>query len=196
MKYGFASKNNYKSIIIFLLFFLFFFPFLFTDFFTKTIRQVARPLIVLATTISEDFFWWSKSNRISSQELEDLYQQKNALAVERMLFEQWKDENRQLKKELDFVERSSSSYIPASIIIKSISQTVRRFVIDAGSDQGIEVGNPVLVQEGIFVGKIEEVRKNSSTVTSMTDPGQAIAVSLLNESRTIGVASATVNGLL
>jgi len=196
MKPGFAGKNKYRQVFIGILFFLFFFSFLFRGFLTKTLSQIARPFVSLATGFSDNLFWWSESRSITSDELEELYQQRKSLAIDRMTFEQLKDENEQLKKELDFVERSPFSYIPANIIAKSISQTVSRFVIDVGSNQGIELGTPVLVQEGIFVGKISDVRKDSSTVTAITDLTQAIAVSLLNEGRTIGVASGTMSDLL
>ncbi len=196
MKPGFAGKNKYKPVVVFLFLFLFCLSFIFRGFLTKTISQIARPLVSLATGLSDNLFWWSKARSITPHELEELYQQRNNLAVERMTFEQLRDENEHLKKELKFVQRSPFSYISANIIAKSISQNVSRFVIDVGSAQGIELGTAVLVQEGIFVGKISEVRKDSSTVVAVTDLTQAIAVSLLNESRTIGVASGTMSDLV
>src|SRR3989339_71073 len=196
MKPGFAGKNKYKPVIILISFFLFFFSFLFRDFLTKTASEISHPLVSLATSFSDNLFWWSKSRSITPHELEELYQQRSHISVERMIFEQLKDENEHLKKELNFVQRSPFSYIPANIMTKSISQTVSRFVIDVGSNQGIELGTPVLAQEGIFVGKISDVRKDSSTVTTATDLTQAIAVSLLNESPTVGVTSGTMSDLL
>ena len=52
------------------------------------------------------------------------------------------------------------------------------------------------MNEGIFVGKVTELGTRSSTITTVTDANIKIAVSLLNISRTIGVASGIVGDLM
>ena len=82
------------------------------------------------------------------------------------------------------------------MLAKSVSHSVSRFIIDVGSGEGAKLGAAVVSGEGIYVGKIIELGEHSATVSALTDPTHSIAVSLLNKSRTIGVATGSVGDLL
>mgnify|MGYP001560907708 CR=1 FL=1 len=125
-----------------------------------------------------------------------LQTQVQALAINAVEFDRLKTENETLREELGFLERTGFSAIGASILSKSLSQTVARFVLDVGEHQGVQVGDPVVAQNGLFVGKIFTVERNTSTAVALTDPTHTTAVSLINDRRTIGVAYGTVGGLL
>jgi rod shape-determining protein MreC len=160
------------------------------------IEPVAVPLVQLSTWVSDKIFWWKESQRITPEALEDLYSQRTQLALEVVEVNRLKEENALLREEINFQERTGLTTISAQIIAKSISRSVNRFVLNVGEQEGIRLGSPVISHDGIFVGKIMELSKHSSTVSSVTDPSQSIAVSLLNESRTIGVASGIIGDLI
>ncbi|MBI4438038.1 rod shape-determining protein MreC [Candidatus Uhrbacteria bacterium] len=133
---------------------------------------------------------------LTSQEQRALEDQIVALSTDRADYERLKEENEVLRDELGFVERTGLSSVAASILSKSLSQTVARFVLDVGSDEGVQVGDPVVAQDGLLVGKIIQTEPGFSTALAMTDPTHTVGVSLLNDRRTIGVAYGTVGDLL
>lgn len=164
--------------------------------FTAVIAPVASPLVRLGTWISDQVFWWQASAQISAEQLQDLYDDRAELASEGTEVAILREENALLRAEIGFLDRIQSEGLPASILTKSISHSVNRFVVDIGTDHGAELGSAVVSGEGIYLGKITEIGKRSATVSGVTDPMHSVAVSLLNESRTIGVASGSIGDLL
>lgn len=136
------------------------------------------------------------TSELSSQEEQTLRDQITALSIDRAAYLQLIDENSTLKAELGFQERTGLSSIPARVISKSLSQTVSRFVMDVGTKDGIQIGDPIVTDDGLFVGTVRSVQSGSSTAMALSDPSHTTAVSLLNDRRTIGVGSGTVGGLL
>jgi len=196
MKSNFSSKKRYRRAFMLFLLVVLIFTFSIRGLLTSVTAPIAGPLISISTWISTNVFWWTKANNITINELEALYDQRRQLISDVADLEQIREENAHLKQELSFVERTSLTYVPARILSKSISNTVSRFVIDIGTDQGVRKGSAVIMGEGIFLGKVTQAGKRSSTVTGVTDPTHAVAVSLLNENRTIGVAKGTTGDLL
>lgn len=162
----------------------------------RVIAPATSPIIQVSTWVSNKVFWSRSSRMIDPQTLQELFERQESLAIDKVRFEQLEEENILLRKELDFIERTNVQYVPAQILSKSISNAVSRIVIDIGSDQGVSIGSAVVVGEGIYVGKVTEVSRQHATVTSSTDPSLSVAVSLLNESRTIGLARGSIGDLL
>ena len=165
-------------------------------FFTTMLGPLASPLVKAGSWISEKVFWWQERGAITTEELADLYDDRIELAQKASELDRLREENELLRDELGFLERSKMDAIAASILAKSISQSVSRFVINVGTDQGAVLGAAVVSGEGMYVGKITDIGRRSATVSALTDPNHSVAVSLLNESRTIGVASGSVGDLL
>lgn len=163
---------------------------------TSLMAPLAMSFVRAGTWISSTVFWWRGASQITAEELENLYAQRTRLAVDAAAFAQLKEENELLKQELGFIQRSQVRYRAAHVLSKSISRSLSRFVIDLGSDQGVELGSAVVTGEGVFVGKVIERSSQSATVSAATDPTHSVAVSLLNTSRTIGVASGSTGDLL
>ncbi|NQV89943.1 rod shape-determining protein MreC [Candidatus Uhrbacteria bacterium] len=196
MKSSQSGKKRSRRLLALVGFFILAIFFSLQGFLTSMIAPIASPLVSFGTWISERVFWWHQIGDLDSEDLELLYQQREDLLIDRVEFERLQEENSQLREVLDFVERTSISHISAQILSKSISNSVSRFVIDVGSADGVISGSAVVVGEGIFIGKVTELGKYSSTVTTITDPTHSVAVSLLNESRTIGVATGSVGDLM
>jgi len=196
MKSSQKDKKRSRRLLALLSFFFLAVFFSLQGLLTSIIAPVASPLVSLGTWVSDAVFWWREAGDISSEELMDLYAQRDDLMIEKAEFERLKVENAYLQEELKFIERTNFSYISARVLSKSISNSVSRLVIDVGSEDGAVLGSAVVVGEGIFIGKITGLGKRSSTITAITDPTHSVAVSLLNKSRTIGVATGSVGDLL
>jgi len=196
MKSSARTRKRLRRTFVLAILILLTIVFSFQGLLTRLIAPISIPLVQFGTWLSEQVYWRQTLVNLTQEELQDLYEDREALAQLAQQAQQLKEENVQLRSELGFVERTHLQYMPAQILAKSISQSISRFVIDIGTMEGVQLGSPVVTGEGIYLGKVIEVGERSATVRSVTDPSHAIAVSLLNESRTIGVANGTVNGLL
>lgn len=165
-------------------------------FLSTLIAPFSAPLVAGASWISDTAFWWRESGTLTPEALQDLYDDRVELAIDRLELEKLKEENELLRQELRFIERSGAKEVAAQVLAKSVSHSVSRFLIDVGAKQGIQLGSAVVSGEGVYVGKVIELNGHSATVSALTDPTHSLAVSLLNESRTIGVANGTVGDLL
>lgn len=129
----------------------------------------------------------------SDEELEKRFV---ALAIDKAVYDQLVLENQELKETLNFIKRSHFSSIMASIISRTDDLQSSVFSIDRGSDDGIKIGDPVVIKDGILVGKVVSVMQKSSSIVSLSDQSVATAVSLLNPSKTVGVAEGMSQNLL
>jgi rod shape-determining protein MreC len=136
------------------------------------------------------------TDTLTSEEQEDLEQQLASLALDQVEFERLRLENETLREELGFMKRSASVSVAAAVLSKSLSQTVSRLLLDVGAQEGVEVGDPVVAENGLLVGVVTQVDAHLSHAVGVTDPSHTTAVSLLNDRRTIGVAYGSVGGLI
>lgn len=182
------------SITLVVLFFLFIFLLIkfgssLLNFTQKTISQTGS----LIAKTSDNVF---SVKNLTKEDLDNLADKVNSLAVEKAELERLKKENITLKDSLNFTNRRKLRPVGATIIARSNSSQNSSFVIDKGKEDGIFVGVPVIVGDGLFAGKVIKVNKNTSTVKASTDIQHATAVSILNESSTIGIAKGMSGNLI
>ncbi len=133
---------------------------------------------------------------ITPEQVEILETRINELAIDQASFFDLQKENEDLRKELGFVKRSGFDSVPASIISRVSSLQKSTFSVDAGENQGIALGSAVIVQNGMYIGKVTHVTKTQSVVTTTTDKENATAVTLLNKTKTIGIAQGKSGNLI
>lgn len=77
--------------------------------------------------------------------------------------------------------------VPARVVAADIAGDRAAVTIDAGSGQGLAVGNAVLVTGGV-VGQVSQVSTGAATVLLVTDPASVLGVRVLS-SKEMGVAT-------
>lgn len=87
-----------------------------------------------------------------------------------------------------------SSYLAARVISRDVSPFLRSVWIQAGSDDGLSHGMPVVTNRGL-VGRVVEVFATVSRVQLITDPESTVSLRL-QQSRADGVLEAQLNGEL
>ncbi len=105
------------------------------------------------------------------------------LQIELAEAEQALDENRELREELGLPPPTGWQRLPALIIARDPASWDRRFRIDRGTVDGVEVGALVMAGEQT-VGRIVETAARSSMVATLADPGCRLAVRLRGEGGT------------
>ncbi len=96
-------------------------------------------------------------------------------------------ENQTLRQQLDFLEESSYQFIIARIVSSTSDFNFSGFVINRGAADGLSVGLPVIVGDGILIGQIVEVHQSSAIVMLVTDNQSKIAATVQNNDLTIGL---------
>ncbi len=127
----------------------------------------------------------------SVTQLEDAYVQLKkmytAALVEKGKSEMLEQENRSLREQLNFFKTHDIEHIGAEVIGKNIDPIGSSIIIDQGSRSGVSIGNPVIVEDGVFVGKIARTEEDFSIVRLISDTQSKIASTLLNYDKSIGL---------
>lgn len=111
--------------------------------------------------------------------------------IDQMELSELKRENEYLREELEFIKREGSNVLVTHIISKPLLQN-DLFIIDRGSDDGIKVGQPVLADQGVLIGKIFAVDKHQSSVSLLSNSNSTVAVTLNNNTHTQGVVQGSM----
>jgi rod shape-determining protein MreC len=98
-------------------------------------------------------------------------------------------ENNFLREQLNYLEEKNEKYYIAKVIGKSLSTYEHLIFVDKGSSDGIRVGDPVIVNEGILIGKIYKTYKTYSMVLLLVDNNSATAATIQNKAKTLGVVN-------
>ena len=95
----------------------------------------------------------------------------------------------ELRSLLGYQVVSTQELVPAEIIGRTPGHWIKAIHINVGSDQGIEVGMPVVTPEGL-VGSVASVQSHISTVRLLSDEASQVSVKLLGTSE-FGVVAGT-----
>jgi rod shape-determining protein MreC len=162
----------------------------------RIVGGIQKPLSIAGTWIARTTTFSFDAATISTEELTFMQEQIAALAIDQVRLEQLERENASLMDLLGYVGRQHYESVIAGVISRSVSDTRKTLLIDQGIASGVYVGAPVVTGNGIIVGKVIDVTRETATVMSLEDKSSALAASLLNETRTIGIVEGEGSGLL
>lgn len=129
----------------------------------------------------------------------ELEQRNASLLAENYTLREVEQENQRLRQLLSFAQtRPGLELRGAQIVARSISQEANNFLenitLDLGTRHGIEVGMPVVNDQGL-IGRISAVYESSSLVLLITDPSSSFNA-VLQSSRLNGVVNGQPGGRL
>jgi rod shape-determining protein MreC len=168
----------------------------------SAITQLTSPAQVGATGAAESVtdafdFWFELRNlRLRNAELEQI---NSNLLVNNFELREVQRENEVMRQMLRFAQtRPGLDLRGAQIVARVIGQESNNFLdyimLDLGAQHGIEVGFPVVTDQGL-VGRISSVTDTTSKVLLITDAGSAVNA-ILQSSRLNGVVRGTPGGAL
>lgn len=137
--------------------------------------------------------------RTLRQRVSELEEINASLRAELFRLNEVERENEAMRRLLEFGQtRPGLDLRGAQIIARVIGQESTNFLeyieVNLGADQGIEVGMPVLTEQGL-VGRVEEVNRVTAKVLLITDPSSNVTA-ILQSSRLDGVLRGDVSGNL
>ncbi|HLD61143.1 MAG TPA: rod shape-determining protein MreC [Patescibacteria group bacterium] len=98
-----------------------------------------------------------------------------------------REENNALRKQIQFKEKEKKSLVVAEVVGKEISGTNQVYIINRGSDDKVALNLPVIINDGILVGKIIKVEKNTSLVRLINDSQSKVAATIINQDHSLGI---------
>ena len=156
----------------------------------RVLRTILRPGTHALYTLRVELGDEAESFR-SVEELQQTYrEQKKVLLTQKddaarltLLLE----ENEALRTQLHFVTGTSFAFVGGDVIAKNIDALGNTIIINRGSEDGIAQNNPVIIGDGILIGKITAVSERESTVRLLNDSQSNIAATLLNKEKSMGI---------
>ncbi len=105
---------------------------------------------------------------------EELIRGNQKLSAENAMLRDMKKENAVLREQLDLAPREKFE-LRSSLVTSQDSHGFGNWLaIDKGKRDGIEKGMPVIVSDGILIGRIEEVYSGRSKVILITNPQSSV----------------------
>lgn len=180
----------YLSILGATFLLLFVRPFLLTKLKSSVVEKTALPIRIVAFPFLElkKMLMYHRT----FDEYMRLRREVSALKARVVGFEEVLRENTRLAKLLQFKRKLVYASVPANVIARDPSNWNASLSIDAGREQGLDLGMPVVNAEGV-IGKVAEVSGDSAKVILLSDPAFSV-VALVQRSREVGLVSGTLQG--
>lgn len=128
------------------------------------------------------------SKSVLIQENTRLQQEVAALAESAASADQLKAENSSLKELIQYQERSGVQPVVARVLSRVSELSSEAVLVNRGSVDGVAVGDPVIAENGMYIGVLIRVHPYTSVVRLVTDTESKVGVRILNDERTIGIA--------
>lgn len=122
-----------------------------------------------------------------------LREENNVLETRLMALDEVIRENNRLEQLLNFKRNLIYSTVAANVIGRDPSNWNATVIIDKGTEDGLQVGMPVVRAQGV-VGKIAETEAQRSKVILLSDPSFSVPALVLR-SRESGLVSGTLLGM-
>jgi rod shape-determining protein MreC len=125
-----------------------------------------------------------KENESLKQQVDQLMIEKSRLALELK-------ESAIVARENEFLEAQNFDYTLARIIGLGSDPQSKVIIIDQGANDGLGVGEAVVVDEGMLIGRVIETASEVSKVLLLTDPRSQVLALIQNDNSSQGIVSGT-----
>ncbi len=96
------------------------------------------------------------------------------------------DENAALREQLFFL-KDTARHVGAQVIGRDLDPLGTTIIIDQGAAAGITVNRPVIVGNGLFIGKVARVNETTAVVRLLSDFQSSVAATVANREKSLGV---------
>jgi rod shape-determining protein MreC len=125
---------------------------------------------------------------------EELDARLRAITVDYVRLRGLEEENRSLRAQAKFLNTSGFESLGARVISRAILYETAAVTVDRGARDGVEVGQAVLTDEGLLVGKITTLGERTSVVLLLSDIRSRIAARVAGTDRLTGIVEGRGNG--
>lgn len=144
-------------------------------FFLELAYPFQKTFYILSGKLSSTTDFLSSISKLR-EENEKLIRENNSMAAQIADLKDQKNENASLRQQLGLAPRNKYNLEAALVIGQSPVNSTSWLMIDKGQSDGIESGMPVIVFDGILIGRVSETYRNSSKISLLTDPSSFVNV--------------------
>jgi len=127
-----------------------------------------------------------ENNQLRNEVIE-LWKENSALKI-------MEKENFILKTELGYTQQNQDyTFITGKVISQDTLQNPSVIAINIGSKHGIKIGLPVLINEGILVGKVSKIEENISHITLLSNNDNRVAAAFVGIDGSSGIVTGKHN---
>jgi rod shape-determining protein MreC len=162
--------------------------------FLKPVKDVSSTILSPLQTVTirvgdrtSNFFDFFRSRKKLTEENNALEVRVGELLMENARLDRQFSEAGLLNQEKLFLEEKNYSAVQARVVARSVTPYDNILTLNRGSNEGVRVGQPVIVQDGILIGKISSVHAHISQMSVITDSVSQVAVRIQNESGSLGI---------
>ena len=116
----------------------------------------------------------------------DLAEEYNKLLAQNTQLQSLAQENKELRALLSLKEKKNYQIIAANILSRDVLNQ-NLLILDVGENFGVQIGQAVVVDDGLMIGKIVEVKSDASVARLLTDNLSKVAVSIGEEQLVSGI---------
>lgn len=157
-------------------------------------RRITLPLANIAARLGQ-YLGQSKplADSLEAKILE-LESRQVTLAVDYAKLRSLEEENRVLRSQAKFLASSGYDSVGARVISRDIIRGRAYLLIDRGLNDRLEIGQAVITNEGLFIGKIATLDDEVASVELLTDPNSRVSAAMPGQSIVLGVVEGRGNG--
>jgi len=188
------NKNKKKTTIIFVSFIILIAIFLHNlkifSFFENSVKEFITPVtsFFYKKNYSADL---EKLSELSKNELLEKIKQLEIEMKNNEIYESQNkillDENEELKNQLNFVLDNDYKTVGAEVVGRSVDPLGTTLIINRGENDDIDLGDPVIIGNGILVGKIIKINEKDAIVRLINDNNSKIGATILNMDKSLGL---------
>ncbi len=97
------------------------------------------------------------------------------------------EENNELRAQSQFLQKQKWQTVGADVTGKNIDTLGNTLIIDRGARDGVRENNPVIIHDGILIGKIVRVEEKISVIRLINDNQSKFAATIINTDRSLGL---------
>jgi rod shape-determining protein MreC len=153
---------------------------------TRLLHFAIRPLSSSSSWVNEKSDLLQRIRTLSLDEMAEIEINRIKLNVLEAKNASLLRENISLREELHFLDGRSIRPLGANILSWKRSVNESRFVVDRGTRDGVRVDMAVMVDDGVYVGKVIKVHEHQSLIATVVDREHITAVSMVNRAETVG----------
>ena len=168
------------------------------------LHSVQRGVVAVLSPVQEgasralkpvrDLFGWFGDTARAKKERDQLKAQRDRLLEQVVGYRVALQENAELHRDLTIDSNGLDAYEKRTVRVigrPPNNLLLDRFQVDAGSSDGVRVGDPAIADGGL-VGHVSFVTPTSSFVTLITDPSSSVSVKVLNAAGDTGLLKPSV----
>jgi len=178
----------YLVAVIILLIFLHYLKILtkFENYIFNFVAEGQNQTYTFFTKLKYSFVNYQEAQALKKENV-DLRHELDQLTYENSQLSAYKQENEKLRTALSFKEDKGYDLLLVKVIGRDPNRA-NTLIINKGQEDHVYEGYPVIVDNGLIVGKIISSSDHMSTILLLTDQLSELAVSVLTSDKTTGLA--------